>query len=68
MNTSDPNFLKALYTNNDVYINVEGVVSSFCPVLSGVLQGCPSSGSLFVIAVNPFLVMLDRIKESQEQI
>jgi len=48
------NYVLALYTANVGYILVEGQLQFFFNFLSGVLQGCPASGSLFVFALNPF--------------
>ena len=58
----------ALYTGNEVYIRIEGEVLHFLTVLAGVLQGCPASGNLFVIAINPILTMLCRLTGSGEQV
>jgi hypothetical protein len=52
-------FFSALYDNNQVYANIDGTVCWLFEVLSGVLQGCPASGSLFVIAINPCLKMIN---------
>jgi len=54
------NFVKALYTDNKGFISVDGLILAFCVFGSGVLQGCPLSGSLFVICINPFLIMTKR--------
>ena len=35
-----------------------GIFTAFV-ILSGVLQGCPLSASLFVICLNPFLALID---------
>ena len=49
--------VKALYHRNLAYLgSQEGLVFMFV-VLSGVLQGCPLSGSLFVIVIDPLLHM-----------
>ena len=47
------NFFKALYTNNHVFANIDGEFIWLFEALSGVLQGCPASGTLFVIGINP---------------
>ena len=48
------NFIKAIYSNVRVFVN-DGLDFSFAFFAkSGVLQGCPLSASLFVIAINPF--------------
>ena len=57
LNPSALAFVSALYENNEVYSCVGGVVSFLFFVLCGVLQGCPLSGSLFVIAINTCLLL-----------
>ena len=37
-----------MYRTNDAYMNVSGNLTFMFAVMSGVLQGCPLSGSLFV--------------------
>ena len=54
-------FFRALYTNNQVYVNIDGEILWLYEVLAGVLQGCPASGSLFVIALNPCLIALHAV-------
>ena len=39
-------FFRALYTNNQVYINIDGEVLWLYEAFAHVLQGCPASGSL----------------------
>jgi len=53
-------FFRALYKDNDVYYSIDGVRYYFLTVLAGVLQGCPSSGNLFVVVLNPFIILLKR--------
>ena len=49
--------IRAVYKMNKAYMNTpSGIVFMFL-ILSGVLQGCPLSGSLFVIAIDPSLHM-----------
>jgi len=60
------NFFKALYQDNQVFIKIDGVSYYFLTVLAGVLQGCPASGSLFVIVLNPFLILLERANGVRE--
>ena len=52
------NFFKALYTDNKCYAVFGGVRRFLYDILCGILQGCPASGSLFVLAIDPFLRML----------
>ena len=50
------NLFDCLYTGNEGYCSVSGgEVRWIFSVLCGVLQGCPLSGSLFVIAIDPLL-------------
>jgi len=50
----------ALYANNEAYWPNGGMTTWLFKVVSGVLQGCPLSGSLFVLAIDPLLVMFER--------
>ena len=47
---------------------MDGLILFFLEVKSGVLQGCPASGSLFVVAVNPFLVIIESILKPGEMV
>ena len=49
------NAVKTLYTDNKGYYTVGGLRNFLFMVTSGVLQGCPLSGSLFVFAIDPLL-------------
>ena len=51
-------FLHALYANNRCFANFDGKQFFLFIIESGILQGCPLSGSLFVIAADPMLRML----------
>ena len=52
-------FLEALYySNNQCFANFDGKQFFLFCIESGILQGCPLSGSLFVIATDPLLRML----------
>ena len=54
------NTINALYTGNSAFQQGrEGLVWLF-GIISGVLQGCPLSGSLFVICIDPLLYAFDR--------
>jgi hypothetical protein len=46
----------ALRADNRVCVVVDGTVRSMYPVMSGALQGCPMSATVFVIAFHMFLV------------
>ena len=50
-------FFVALYTDNKCYAVFGGVKRFLYKILSGILQGCPASGSLFVLAIDPLLRM-----------
>ena len=49
------NVVEGIYHENHAYIQSEGTLTFLFHILSGALQGCPLSGSLFAIAVDPFL-------------
>ena len=50
------NYIRGLYSRNDTYhINSFGKIFLYS-IWAGVLQGCPLSATLFVFAINPFLV------------
>jgi hypothetical protein len=51
------NFFITLYTANKCYGVFGGVKRFLYDIFSGILQGCPSSGSLFVLAIDPLLRM-----------
>jgi len=59
---------KTLYQNNDIFIVIEGQVFHFLTVLAGVLQGCPGSGNLFLVALNLVLVAITRLLEAGEHL
>ena len=50
-------FFVALYTDNKCYAVLGGVKRFLYNIFSGILQGCPASGSLFVLAIDPLLRM-----------
>jgi len=54
------NVFDALYTRNEAYWECGGVQHWLFTVVAGVLQGCPLSGSLFVIAIDPLLFLFSR--------
>ena len=55
------NFVKALYKNVKVHVNYNGIMHFAFLASSGVLTGCPLSASLFVLALNPFLLDFHRV-------
>ena len=52
------NILRELYADHRVLLRLVGRVLPGFPVLSGIKQGCPCSGTLFAIALDPFIRML----------
>ena len=58
------NVIRSIYFDCRTYILVSGEKSFLCTVLSGVLQGCPLSGSLFALAIDPFLCLIDTVLEN----
>jgi hypothetical protein len=55
-----PGFIRAiknLYRGNEAYGMAGGIMAHMFSILSGVLQGCPLSGTLFVLVVDPLLWM-----------
>ena len=58
-----PNFAKFLYTVNFV-VNYLGHFKFW--ILAGILQGCGLSGSLFALAFDPFLVVLEESIDSRK--
>ena len=51
--------IESLYFECKTYILAQGRREFLCVIKSGVLQGCPLSGSLFAIAIDPFLRLID---------
>ena len=49
------NAIKTLYKDNRVFCNIGGAAQFMFMILSGVLQGCPFSGTLFVIIMDPIM-------------
>ena len=56
-------FFAALYANNVCFVIFGGAKWFMYKIMSGILQGCQPSGSLFVLAVYPFL----RMRKSQTE-
>ena len=59
------NALKLMYTDNEAYVESNGELMWLFSVLAGVLQGCPLSGSLFVICIDPLLFLFKKKVEDQ---
>ena len=51
-------FLKAFYSHNRCFGKFDGCVILLYTILSGIIQGCPASGSVFIMAVDGFLRLL----------
>ena len=49
-----------MYTGNEAYLDCDGTMLWLFCVISGVLQGCPLSGSLFVIVIDPLLFLFKK--------
>ena len=57
------NVIRSVYLDCRTFVYAAGGKSLLCTFLSGVLQGCPLSGSLFSIAIDPFLCFIDSALE-----
>ena len=49
------NIVQALYTANNAFVQTESGYVFLFSILSGVLQGCPFSGAIFSMCVEPFV-------------
>ena len=52
------NIIKGLYTKHATHIKFAGRVYEGFDITAGIKQGCPSSGTLFAMAIDPFIRML----------
>ena len=52
--------IAGLYSHMVGYVKVGGKRVSEIPILSGVAQGCPLSGTLWALGLDPFLRLLSR--------
>lgn len=59
------NLTKAVYTS--VTALSADTRDQLFQILSGILQGCPLSGTLFIIAVNPIFVALGKLSPDQSE-
>ena len=55
--------VQALYHDVSMYLQHAGSSDFLCVVQSGVLQGCPLAALLFVLAMEPFLIMFKIVIE-----
>ena len=53
-----------IYQDNKAFVNVKGIAIFIYDICSGVLQGCPLSGSLFVFGMDPLVVAFDMLVDS----
>mgnify|MGYP002176331320 FL=1 len=54
------NFFRGLDHNNRCFADFGNGTQFLYDILSGIIQGCPLSGSIFVLTVDPFLQLLKR--------
>ena len=59
--------IQALYENNQAYGTIEGQSLWLFAVCGGVLQGCPLSGSLFVLGIDPLLYLFSHYLHSADR-
>ena len=52
------NWVHTFYHNISSYIVSDGHASEFIPLKRGVRQGCPLSGVLFILAVEPLAIQI----------
>ena len=49
------NIIEGIYHDDQAFTNCTGIFVFLFRIASGALQGCPLSGSLFALAIDPFL-------------
>ena len=57
------NYFRALYHSNRCFGCLSGNAIFLYEILSGIIHGCPASGTIFLIVVDPFLRCLKRSLE-----
>ena len=60
------NHVKNLYSNNHAYYKQDGNSTFIFIIVTGILQGCPLSGLLFAVAIDPFLRHLQSVAEQHK--
>lgn len=50
--------IRDIYTGATSSVNVAGGLTNDIPVRSGIKQGCPLSGLLFIMAIDPVVALL----------
>ena len=58
------NFFVGLYSNNRCFGIINGDYFFLFNILAGIIQGCPASGSVFVLSVDGFLRLLVALDEN----
>ena len=56
------NAFECMYRPNNAYMNLNGTLTFMFAVLRGVLQGCPLSGWLFAMGMDPVITSITRKK------
>lgn len=54
------NYIKSLYEDNPCIYRGDGTTKTLYQIMSGIIQGCPLSGSVFVMVVDPLLRLLKK--------
>ena len=58
------NAISSMYVDNIAFVNIDGMAFHIYDILSGVHQGCPLSGWLFVFGMNPLVNAFDKLIDS----
>ena len=59
------NLIRALHT--EVYVHSAETRETLFQILTGILQGCPLSGSLLIVAFNPLIVALSKLSPDKAE-
>ena len=60
-------FVGAIYSDNEAKYGSGRAAVTLFVIVAGILQGCPGSGSFFVVALEPFLWKFDCILKAQDR-